>query len=152
MGLLIGFLLIASVLLTFIWIDKNDQDYLSQQQALHDKDLSQMHLIREMLSNRIELWFESFIHLHEDITDNPQATAEFIREEFDYLQLNWQVNSLWLFDHQQGVIFANHEHVPDYVKASVQQTLVNQSSVTNILCKQSCFHLISMPILSASGE
>ncbi|MGY0621512.1 MAG: putative bifunctional diguanylate cyclase/phosphodiesterase [Paraglaciecola chathamensis] len=152
MGLLIGFLLIASVLLTFIWIDKNDQDYLSQQQALHDKDLSQMHLIREMLSNRIELWFESFIHLHEDITDNPQATAEFIREEFDYLQLNWQVNSLWLFDHQQGVIFANHEHVPDYVRTSVQQTLVNQSSITNILCKQSCFHLISMPILSASGE
>jgi diguanylate cyclase (GGDEF)-like protein len=152
MGLLIGFLLIASVLLTFIWIDKNDQDYLSQQEALHDKDLSQMHLIREMLSNRIELWFESFIHLHEDITDNPQATAEFIREEFDYLQLNWQVNSLWLFDHQQGVIFSNHEHVPDYVKVSVQQTLVNQSSVTTILCEQLCFNLISMPILSAKGE
>ncbi|MGY8899878.1 MAG: putative bifunctional diguanylate cyclase/phosphodiesterase [Paraglaciecola sp.] len=152
MGLLIGFLLIASVLLTFIWIDKNDQDYLSQQQALHDKDLSQMHLIREMLSNRIELWFESFIHLHEDITNDPQATAEFLQSEFDYLQLNWQVNSLWLLDHQQGVIFANHEHVPDYVRTSVQRTLVNQSSVSNILCKQSCFQLISMPILSASGE
>ncbi|MAD16226.1 MAG: GGDEF-domain containing protein [Alteromonadaceae bacterium] len=152
MGLLIGFLLIASVLLTFIWIDKNNQDYLSQHQALHDEDLSQMHLIRDMLSNRLELWFESFIHLHEDITDNPQATANFINEEFDYLQLNWQVKDLWLLDSEHKIIFANHQHVPEYVTASAQQTLQNQSSTSNILCAQSCFQLISMPILAANGE
>lgn len=152
MGLLIGFLLIASSLLTFVWIDKNNQDYLSQHQALHDRDLSQMHLITEMLSNRLELWFESFFHLHQELTDNPEATGDFISKEFDYLQLNWQVNNLWLFDSQQNIIYANHQQVPAYVKASVAQTLESQSSVTNIHCIQSCFQLISMPMLSANGE
>ncbi len=152
MSLLIGFLLIASSLLTIVWIDKNDQDYLRQHQALHDRDLNQMHLIREMLSNRLELWFESFIHLQQGITDNPDATRDFISEEFDYLQLNWQINNLWLFDSEQRVIYANHQYIPDYVKDGVAQTLKNQSSVSQIRCVQSCFQLISMPILSANGD
>jgi hypothetical protein len=49
MGLIMAFLLIASVSTTFLWISKNDQDYLTQQQKLREQDQKQFLFIKDML-------------------------------------------------------------------------------------------------------
>jgi diguanylate cyclase (GGDEF)-like protein len=150
LSLLMIFLLIASVSLTFIWIDKNNQDYQSQHQELHDRDQQQFLMIREMLSNRLTLWFESFVHLQAE-TDNIEATSDLLTGEFDFLQLNWQVNDLWLFDSQQRSISATSAP-PNYVRQDVATTINSQSAVASIRCVSRCFQLISLPILSADGD
>ncbi|MDP5041610.1 MAG: hypothetical protein NWQ26_12180 [Paraglaciecola sp.] len=98
MSLIMAFLLIASISMTALWVNKTDQDYLYQQQLLREQDKKQFQLIQDLLRNRIESWFESFVHFQDDNPDSLNAIAAFLRHEFEYLNINWQINNLWLIN------------------------------------------------------
>jgi diguanylate cyclase (GGDEF)-like protein len=152
MSLILAFLLFASVSLTYLWVNKNNQDYLVQQQKLREQDLQQFELIRDLLRARVESWFESFVHFQANYADNIEATAFFFENEFDYLQFNWQINNLWLFDKNSRARFSTSENTPDYIVQDVEQVINTQSSISHIRCVDECQQQISMPILSGSGE
>ena len=152
MGVLMAFLLFASISLTFLWIDKNNQDYQIQQHQLREQDLKQFELIRDLLRNRLESWFESSVHFQANYDDKIEATALFLKTEFDYLQFNWQINALSLFDNQQALIFSTYEQVPDFVEQDVSSVIGTQTSISNIRCIDECQELFSMPMLSNNGE
>ncbi len=152
MGVLIAFLLFASVSITYLWVNKNNQDYAVQRQTLLDQDQKQFGFIRGLLRARVETWFESFIHFQANYADNIEATALFFESEFDYLQLNWQINNLWLFDNDNKLRFSTTEYTQNYVFADVAKVINSQSSVSHIRCYEDCQQQISMPILSNSGE
>lgn len=152
MSILLAFLLFASVSLTYIWVNKNNQDYYVQQQTLRAQDQKQFELIRDLLRTRVESWFESFVHFQANYSDNFEVAAFFFENEFDYLQLNWQINNLWLFDKDKKLRFGTTTFTPDYVFADVSEVLNSQSSVSHIRCAEKCQQQISMPILSNSGE
>lgn len=147
-----AFLLLASTSLTYLWVNKNDQDYSVQQQKLLDQDQKQFELIRGLLQSRVESWFESLIHFQANYADNIEATAFFFEHEFDYLQLNWQINNLWLFDNNSEVLFSTSKTKKSYILDDVEQVVDSQSSIAHIRCTQECQQQISMPILSNSGE
>ena len=151
MGLLMAFLFIASVSTTFLWISKNDQDYLVQQQQLREQDRKQFLLIKDMLRNRLESWFEAFVHIQTNYTDTVEATTFFLEHEFEYLKINWQINNLWLLDHQLNRVFSTSTDTPDYVTNDAKSVVENQVSSSYIRCTTECQQLISMPIL-ANGK
>ena len=151
MGLIMAFLLIASVSTTFLWISKNDQDYLTQQQQLREQDHKQFLLIKEMLRNRLESWFEAFVHIQTNYTDTMEATTFFLEHEFEYLKINWQINNLWLLDNQLTPAFTTSTDTPGYVLADAKNVLENQVSSSYIRCIEECHQLVSMPIL-ANGK
>jgi diguanylate cyclase (GGDEF)-like protein len=152
MSILMAFLLFASVSLTYLWVNKNNQDYSVQQQTLLDQDQQQFELIRGLLRTRMESWFESFVHFQANYADNIEATAFFFEHEFDYLQINWQINDLWLFDSNSDLIYSTSKTEKNYIYADVKQVINHQSSVAHIRCAAECQQQISMPILSNSGE
>jgi hypothetical protein len=63
----------------------------------------------------MESWFESFVHFQANYADNIEATAFFFEHEFDYLQLNWHINDLWLFDSNSDLIFSTSKTENDYI-------------------------------------
>lgn len=152
MGLLMAFLLIASASLTYLWVNKNNQDFYVQQQTVREQDKKQFELIRDLLRTRVEFWFESFIHFQANYADNIDATAFFFEHEFDYLQLNWQINDLWLFNNKLDLRFTTSSTEKSYILNDIEQVINTQSSVSHIRCVQECQQQISMPILSNSGE
>lgn len=152
LGILIAFLLFASVSLTYLWVTKTNQDFYVQQQTLLDQDKKQFELIRDLLRTRVEYWFESFIHFQANYVDSIEGTALSFESEFDYLQLNWQINSLWLFNKDKKLRFGTTTSTPDYIFSDVAEVINTQSSVSHIRCHAECQQQISMPILSNSGE
>jgi diguanylate cyclase (GGDEF)-like protein len=152
MGLLMAFLLVAGVSLTYLWVAKNNQDFYVQQRTLLDQDQKQFELIRNLLRTRVESWFESFVHFQANYADNIDASAFFFEQEFDYLQLNWQINDLWLFDNKNKLRFSTSKFEQGYILEDVKQVFDSQSSVSHIRCAKECQQQISMPILSNSGE
>ncbi|MEP1446431.1 MAG: EAL domain-containing protein [Paraglaciecola sp.] len=152
MGILMAFLLIASASLTYLWVNKNNQDFYVQQQTLREQDKKQFELIRDLLRTRVESWFESFVHFQANYADNIDATAFFFEHEFDYLQLNWQINDLWLFDNTLKLRFTTSTTEKNYILNDIEQVINTQTSVSHIRCVQECQQQISMPILSNSGE
>lgn len=152
MGLLMTFLLFAGVSLTYLWVNKNNQDYYIQQQTLLEQDRKQFELIRDLLRTRVETWFESFVHFQANYADSIEASASFFENEFDYLQLNWQINNLWLLSKENELLFSTADATPDYIFDDVEQVFNTQASVSHIRCTQECQEQITMPILSNSGE
>jgi diguanylate cyclase (GGDEF)-like protein len=152
MSIFMAFLLLASASLTYLWVNKNNQDYSVQQQTLLDQDQKQFELIRGLFQTRAESWFESFVHFQANYADNIEATAFFFEHEFDYLQLNWQINNLWLFDNNSNVLFSTSTTEKSYILDDVRQVINAQSSIAHIRCAEECQQQISMPILSNSGE
>lgn len=151
MGLIMAFLLFASITTTFLWISKNDQDYLTQQQLLREQDHKQFLLIKDMLRSRVESWFEAFVHIQTNYTDTVEATTFFLEHEFEYLKVNWQINNLWLLDNQLNVVFTTSANIPEYVTTDAKLVFQNQTSSSYIRCTDECHQLISMPIL-ANGK
>lgn len=147
-----AFLLIASISTTFLWISKNDQDYLIQQQKLRDQDQKQFELIKDMLRNRIESWFESFIHFQNNYADKVEVIAYFLEYEFEYLKVNWQVNDLWLLDSEINTIFSTNINTPDYIESDATAVIQQQVSTSSIRCKEECQQLISMPVLVSNMD
>ena len=152
MSLLMAFLLFASVSLTYLWVNKNDQDYSIQQQTLLDQNQKQFEFIRGLLRTRVEFWFEALIHTQADYADNIEATVHMFEHEFDYLQLNWQINDLWLFDNKSKLRFSTTKTQKNYILADVEQVINTLASVSHIRCTDECQQQISMPILSNSGD
>lgn len=152
MGLLMAFLLVASVSLTYLWVTKNNQEYFFQQQTLLDQDQKQFELIRDLLRSRVESWFESFVHFQANYENDIEATSNFFENEFAYFQLNWQINGLWLFDDKAELRFSTSETVQNYILEDVLQVINTQTSVSNIRCAKECQQQISIPILSNTGE
>jgi diguanylate cyclase (GGDEF)-like protein len=152
MGLLMAFLLFASASLTYLWVNKNNQEYYVQQQTLLGQDKKQFELIRDLLRTRVESWFESFVHFQANYADSIEATAFFFENEFNYLQLNWQINNLWLFDDKSQLRFSTSKTEQSYILNDVEQVINTQSSVSHIRCAEECQQQISMPILSNTGE
>lgn len=147
-----AFLLFASGSLTYLWVNKNDQDYSTQQQTLLDQDQKQFELIRALLRTRVESWFEALIHIQADYADNIEATVRLFELEFDYLQLNWQINDLWLFDNKSELRFSTTNTEKNYILHDVKEVINTLASVSHIRCTDECQQQISMPILSNSGE
>ena len=147
MSLIMAFLLIASISMTALWINKTDQDYLYQQQLLREQDKKQFQLIQDLLRNRIESWFESFVHFQDDNPDSLNAIAAFLRHEFEYLNINWQINNLWLIDNNSTTLFSTSDDTPQFVKEHANDVLQQQSSLSVVRCIEECQQFISMPIL-----
>lgn len=147
-----AFLIFASVSLTFMWIDKNNQDYQIQQQQQREQDQKQFQLLRDMLRNRLESWFESFVYFQAINGDSIETSALFLQKEIDYLQFNWQIDGVSLFNHQQELIFSSYAQVPEFVYQDINAVIRSQSSISSIRCLAECQQLVSMPILSDSGE
>jgi diguanylate cyclase (GGDEF)-like protein len=142
-----AFLLIASVSTTFLWISKNDQEYLAQQQKLREQDQKQFLLIKEMLRRRVESWFEAFVHFQANYADTVDIIAFFLEHEFEYLKVNWQINNLWLIDSELNTIFSTSQTTPEHVKLDASQVSQRQTSSSYIRCIKDCQQLLSMPIL-----
>ena len=151
MGLLMAFLLVAGVSLTYLWVAKNNQDFYVQQRTLLDQDQKQFELIRNLLRTRVESWFESFVHFQANYADNIDASAFFFEQEFDYLQLNWQINDLWLFDNKNKLRFSTSKFEQGYILEDVKQVFDSQSSVSHIRCAKECQQQIYLLLKILTG-
>ncbi|MCF2950304.1 EAL domain-containing protein [Paraglaciecola aquimarina] len=152
MGPLMALLLMASLLITLLWVNKNNQDYDIQQQKLRQQDQKQFEFIREMLRNRMESWLESFIHFQASHAETPSDIAKNFKNEFDYMQLNWQINNLWIFSAEQELVFSTTNNTPNDITNDVAQVIKFQSSVSQIRCNESCQVQTSMPMLTNTGD
>ncbi|WP_416306859.1 EAL domain-containing protein [Neptunicella sp. SCSIO 80796] len=152
LGLLSAFFLLVSVLITNSWINKNDQDFLALQKQLRDQDQRQLQVIDELLRNRVESWFEAFVHFQKNYGNNIEASAFFLGNEYEFLQLHWQINNLWLFDSQQKLYFSSNPQVPGELLSDVMQTFQQQRSQANVRCHPVCEQFFSIPLLLNQGE
>lgn len=152
MLLLLILLSVLSVSLTWLWLAKIDQDFLLKQQEIHQQDKQQYSLLNDMVKNRMQAWLESFVHQQDKQPDQLASIKKGLESEFDFLQLHWQVNNLWLFDANKVALFSSSDVIPTYVIDDLEQILISQDIRVEVRCYDECEQRLTSPVLTNRGE
>ncbi|GAB5382397.1 MAG: hypothetical protein Alis3KO_38560 [Aliiglaciecola sp.] len=150
--LLLGVLLALSASMSILWLQKTNQDFVLKQQEIKQQNQSQYLLLNQMFRNRIEAWVEIFVRLHENQPEQINALAETLQSRYEYLQLNWQIEDMWLYDSSQSKVFSTRTSAPDYVKNITKDVFNTQRSEAITYCSETCIQVISVPILERNSD
>ncbi|MBC3765905.1 bifunctional diguanylate cyclase/phosphodiesterase [Neptunicella marina] len=147
LGLLSIFFLIASLVIANSWISKNNQDFKALQQQRWQQDLRQFEIIQNLLRNRIETWFESYIPLAQNQLPTVEQTSIMLTRQIDFIQLHWQINNIWLFREPQDMAYSSSDTSPPLLNDLVTKTFHRQMATDEVACGKYCEHYYAMPIL-----
>lgn len=133
-------------------LSRLQDDFKQFQQDTLEQGQSQFTLHNEILRSKIKMWLESFADvIHVDEQDDFIALGEALSEQFDGLQINLNVENVWLFNSKLEPIFASSA-VPDYVKQSVNRVITLQEPQEELHCQENCQQLVSVPLLNQQGD
>lgn len=152
MLLLLALLISIAVSLSWLWLSKTNQDLLLKQQEIQQQNQSQYILLNDMNRNRLESWIELFVHINDDRQNQLQVLKNVISEKFELLQLNWQVENMWLTDSAGNMIFSSGESLPSSVQSVLSLVLEKQHSFVELSCAKQCQQILGIPILLNDGK
>lgn len=150
--LLLTLLLTLSAAMSALWLQKTNQDFVLKQSEIRQLNQSQYLLLNQMFKNRIESWVELLVQLHQNETQQIQALANTLSNRYDFLQLNFQVEGVWLFSSQKQLVFQSQDTLPDYVEQSALDAISEQRSIKRTHCALVCRQILSIPILENTGN
>lgn len=152
LGLLSAFFLFASVIIANSWISKNSEDFKALQQQRWQQDQRQLEIIQNLLSNRVETWFESYIPLSQNQLPTIEQTSAMLDQQIDFIQLHWQINNIWLFRTPDDIAFSSASNSPSLINKLVTQSFQRQVANDQVFCSKFCEHFYAMPILVENNK
>lgn len=103
-------------------------------------------------AERLSLWIESFadvIALNQH--NNPSTLAEAMARQYDALQMNHNVENIWLIN-SQGILQYKTSDYTIEIQNAVAQVQQNREPYSQLYCDQSCQQLVVVPLLNKDGE
>lgn len=150
--LLLIFLLALGISMSFLWLQKTNQDLLLKQQEIKHQNQSQYLLLNKMFRSRNESWVEMLVQLHQDQPQAILALAHSLSKRLVFLQYNMQVEKVWLFDGSKNLVFSSEPDIPEHIKTNTDYVLENQDSKEITYCSIQCTQVLSIPILHSDDS
>lgn len=150
--LLIALLLALSTSMSFLWLNKTNQDFQLKQQEIRQQNQKQYLLLNQIFRVRLESWVEFFVQVHQNQQDPLISISDTLNSRFEFLELHWQVENLWLFDQQHQLVYSSGQSVPDYIRNLTTEVMQKQYSIEKTYCDDKCSQILGIPILLGSGE
>ncbi|TDF36463.1 EAL domain-containing protein [Alteromonadaceae bacterium M269] len=151
LALLIVMLLITGILITRIWLVKIDDDFEWQQLQKRQLAIQQYSLLHQIVRNRIETSLESYVQLKADDSNHLQSIIKGLNNEFEFLQLQWNMSELWLLNEDFLPLFESTDASDEAIQ-TIEKTIELQAPVSKIVCNPACNLLLSLPVLTNDGE
>jgi diguanylate cyclase (GGDEF)-like protein len=150
--LVISALLILSAGISIMSITRLNNEFKQFQIEKINQSQSQLELHTNIARDKLSLWIESFtdvVQLNEK--DNLKNLASALERQVDALELNHDVENVWLIDAHNQVLFSTLP-LTDYARGSAEQVLLKQEPFYQLYCASSCEQLIAVPLLNSQGE
>ena len=150
--LVVSALLLLSLSISILSVARLDQEFSQYQSTKLRQGNAQFNLQSRIVREQARIWLESFtdlIQLKEQ--SNFKHAANALEQQFDALQINHNVEALWLVSSDLKPIYQSAP-LSKQVLASMQRVNASFSPDDYLSCVQQCQQLISIPILNARGE
>jgi len=150
--LIISTLLILAVGFSALSLSRLQEDYKQFHQNTLLQGQAQFALHSDILRSKMNVWLESFSEItkfsqQKDFT----VFANQLANQFDGLQLNLNIEDVWLVDENQKALFETSS-MPLFAQENISQVLKRQQPNHQILCQQQCYFLLSVPLLNNHGD
>ena len=150
--LIVSTLLFLAIGFSALSLSRLQDDYKQFQQNTLDQGQAQFALHSDILRSKLNVWLESFAEITQFSQQNDVTVfAEQLANQFDGLQLNLNVENVWLVDAQKKALFVT-SMMPAAAQKNVEQVLKSQYPHHQIYCQQQCQLLLSLPLLNNQGQ
>lgn len=150
--LVVSALMLLSLAISMLSMSRLDQEFEQYQGNKLRQGHAQFDMQSRIVREQVSSWLASFtdlIHLKER-TDFYHA-ARALEQQFDALQINHNVESLWLISEEMTAIYQSNS-LPKHVQESIKRVIETNAPDYHLSCVRECLQLISIPILNAKGE
>ena len=150
--LVVSALMVLSLAISMLSISRLDQEFEQYQGNKLRQGNAQFDMQSRIVREKVGVWLESFtdlIQLREQ-GDFYQA-ANALEQQFDALQINHNVESVWLVSEHVKPVFQSSP-MPAQVLASIKRVIQTSAPDYQLSCVQECLQLVSIPILNAKGD
>jgi diguanylate cyclase (GGDEF)-like protein len=150
--LVVSALMVLSLAISMLSISRLDQEFAQYQGNKLRQGNAQFDMQSRIVREQVRGWLESFTDLIQlkQQSDFYQA-ASALEQQFDALQINHNVESLWFISEHLKPIFQS-EPLSKNVLASIKRVIQTNAPDYRLSCEQECLQLISVPILNAKGD
>lgn len=146
--LIFSTLLLLALGFSALSLSRLQDEYKQYHQETLTQGQAQFALHSEILRSKINVWLESFAEITRfSQQKNLAVFAEQLANQFDGLQLNLNVENVWLVDANKKSLFET-AIMPLSVQENIDQVLRFQRPNHQIQCLQQCQFLLSVPLLN----
>ncbi len=150
--LIVSTLLILAIGFSTLSLSRMQDDYKKFQQGTLDQGQAQFALHSDILRSKLNVWLESFAEITQFSQQRDFTVfAQQLSDQFDGLQLNLNVENIWLVNKKKESLFST-ALIPTIVQENVDQVLKLQQPHHQIYCPKQCILLFSLPLLNNQGE
>jgi diguanylate cyclase (GGDEF)-like protein len=150
--LITGTLLIIGIGFSILSIQRLDQEIKDFQQNKRQQGQQQLLLHHQLYTSELSTWLESFSGMiglaNQDDFSNLTAS---LQNQVDALQLNFNVDNVWLFNNESDVLFSTSD-VPDFIVKQAQNVAQKQTPLSTIYCTEQCQQLVVVPLLNKNAD
>ena len=148
--ILLAMVLTVTVVISTVLIQESDARILLQQRENQVSNQRRVQLFEDILHGRMITLIDIISHKSGGNTDSLESLQQTLSGLSEYLTLNFQVESLYLFD-EHGVVGNPLQPVNKTIEKLVNTTRASFESRSLLSCDSVCTHYISIPIM-ANGE
>ena len=148
--ILLAMVLTVAVVISTVLIQESDARILLQQRENQVSNQRRVQLFEDILHGRMITLIDIISHKSGGNADSLESLQQTLSGLSEYLTLNFQVESLYLFD-EHGVVGNPLQPVNKTIEKLVNTTRVSFESRSLLSCDSVCTHYISIPIM-ANGE
>jgi diguanylate cyclase (GGDEF)-like protein len=150
--LIVPALLFLAIGFSALSLSRLQDDYQLSQQSTLDQGKAQFALHSDILRSKLSVWLESFSEITQLSQQNDFTTfAQQLARQIDGLQLNLNVENVWLVDASHQVLFATAK-IPAVAEENIAQVFKQQQPSHQLYCQSSCQLLLSLPLLNNQGD
>mgnify|MGYP001448054753 FL=1 len=148
--ILLAMVLTVAVVISTVLIQESDARILLQQRENQVSNQRRVQLFEDILHGRMITLIDIISHKSGGNADSLESLQQTLSGLSEYLTLNFQVESLYLFD-EHGVVGNPLQPVNKTIEKLVNTTRASFESRSLLSCDSVCTHYISIPIM-ANGE
>lgn len=148
--ILLAMVLTVAVVISTVLIQESDARILLQQRENQISNQRRVQLFEDILHGRMITLIDIISHKSGGNADSLESLQQTLSGLSEYLTLNFQVESLYLFD-EHGVVGNPLQPVNKTIEKLVNTTRASFESRSLLSCDSVCTHYISIPIM-ANGE
>jgi diguanylate cyclase (GGDEF)-like protein len=150
--LIVPALLFLAIGVSVLSLSRLQKDYQQFQQSTLDQGQAQFALHSDILRSKLNVWLESFSEITQlSQQDDFTIFAQQLARQVDGLQLNLNVENVWLVDANNQVLFST-DVVSAVVQENIAQAFKLQQPKHQLYCQSSCQLLLSLPLLNNQGD
>ena len=147
--ILLAMVLTVAVVISTVLIQESDARILLQQRENQVSNQRRVQLFEDILHGRMITLIDIISHKSGGNVDSLESLQQTLSGLSEYLTLNFQVESLYLFD-EQGVVGSPVQPINKTIEKLVSTTRASFESRSLLFCDSVCTRYISIPIMANS--